>query len=293
MLKSFAIVSLAAAAAFAQSTGSKSLIPDGISPVCNTFLVALNADTQLSTCIAALTSALSAFAPGGNATVSASTVTGALTSISSSSISSSCPENLIGSKIAQFYTACSPELTSTPVADVVRLYDVLYSITPMQKAISSKDDSGKWCAMAATPAAGSSADALQAALYTQDGQNVIPNTSTFSSNNLPFLFINPSLDATALCTACTRNVLTAYINYESNVPYAPGLAKSQLLKTQSDLFAAVQEKCGSTFMDNEVKAAGGLSSGPKFLSAAAPSAELQSLMALLAGFATLAVTATF
>jgi uncharacterized membrane-anchored protein YitT (DUF2179 family) len=123
---------------------------------------------------------------------------------------------------------------------------------------------------------------------------IVPNMTTYHDTNLPFLFFSPTQDATTLCTACSRNVLTAYINFESDVPYAPGLNQSQLLDTQSALYNAIQSKCPSGFLNGAVQAAGGLSGGA-FTSGAVStvSSEYQSILALAMGVATLAVSIAF
>ena len=139
--------------------------------------------------------------------------------------------------------------------------------------------------------AGSSMDLahLLALLYTNNGAAlkrraevpaIVPNMTTFHDTNLPFLFFKPDLDATKLCTTCARNVLTAYINFESNCPYAPGLGNSQLLDTQAALYNAVKDKCPDNFLTGALQAAGGLSSGFGSRSAAVSKAT--------SGFTTLA-----
>jgi len=316
MLKSVAIVSLLTSVAFAQSSSSANstanpLIPSGISQTCSDYLKSLNIDSTLSTCLSSLTTATSAFAPGSTSPSSAS-VTSALTSLCSDSVSGACPESLIRSKIAAFYTACTPELTTGKVPDVVRLYDVIYTMLPLKTAMCSKDDSGSWCVMAAATSTreddeinGESPSLAQllALLYTDnsgalkrraDVTAILPNMQTYHDTNLPFLFITPSLDATKLCTTCTRNVLTAYINFESNVPHGPGLSNSQILNTQPDLYSAIQTKCPSGFLSGAVQAAGGLSGGI-FSSAAISTvgAEYQSILAMAMGVATLAVSLPF
>ena len=127
-----------------------------------------------------------------------------------------------------------------------------------------------------------------------DSSAFLPNMTTYHDTNLPFIFFTPSLDATKLCTACSRNVLTAYINFESNVPYGPGLSQSQLLDTQSALYDAIQQKCPAGFLSGAVQAAGGLS-GPLLSSGAISTvgAEYQSILALTLGAATLAVSVAF
>lgn len=250
----------------------------------------LNADTEISKCTTALSGALSAFGPGASS-ASASAVASALTNLCSDSIETSCPPTLLAGAITDFYSACSAELTSSPNQGVVQTYDLIYTLSPFRKAVCSKGDDGNWCVASAAPIDGTTASTIQSALYTQTGDNIVPNTATFTTYNLPFLLIGG--DSANLCQTCTRNVLNAYIQHESSLPYAPGLGQSTLLSKQSALFAAVQEKCGASFMDNEVKAAGGLGTSNSILgnkSGAIPAShvELQSLVAAFAGFATLA-----
>lgn len=288
------------------------LIPSGISQACSTYLTSLNSDSTLARCLSTLTNATSAFAPGSS-TPSSASVTSALTSLCADSVSNACPESLIRTQITAFYTACTAELTTNKVSDVIRIYDVLYTIPPLRTSICSKDDNGAWCVMAATTTtreigdtvAGDSSSPslaqLLALLYTDnsgalkrraDVTAILPNMTTYHDTNLPFIFFTPDLDATKLCTACSRNVLTAYMNFESNVPYGPGLSQSQLLDTQSALYSAVQSKCPSGFLSGAVQAAGGLSSGGLFSSGAISTvgAEYQSILALAMGAATLAVS---
>lgn len=150
----------------------------------------------------------------------------------------------------------------------------------------------------------SSLSQLLALLYTDksgalkrraDATGILPNMTTYHDTNLPFIFFTPNLDATKLCTACSRNVLTAYINFESNVPYGPGLSQSQLLDTQSALYSAIQDKCPAGFLSGAVQAAGGLSGGLFSSSGAIStvSVEYQSILALAMGAATLAVSVAF
>jgi hypothetical protein len=205
-------------------------------------------------------------------------------------------------------------LTTSKVSDVVRLYDVIYTMLPLRTSMCSKDDSGSWCVMAATTTTREVDDTvtgesptlslpqLLASLYTNsagalkrraDVTAILPNMQTYHDTNLPFLFITSSLDKTKLCVTCTRNVLTAYINFESNVPYGPGLSNSQILNTQPGLYSAIQATCPSGFLSGAVQAAGGLSGG--LLSGAIPTvgAEYQSILAMAIGVATLAVSLPF
>jgi len=323
MFKTLAIVSILTSAVLAQnSTASAStatstanpLIPSGISQTCSTFLTSLDNDPTLASCLSSLSSATSAFAPGTTSTPSSASVTAALNNLCADAVTNACPESLIRSQITAFYTACPAELTTGRVDEVVEIYDVLYTLLPMQTSVCSKDDSADWCVMAATTTTRDVEDAvsggstvglaqLLALLYTDNSaalkrraetSAIVPNITTYHDTNLPFLFFTPSQDATTLCTSCSRNVLTAYINFESNVPYAPGLNNSLLLDTQSALYSAIQSKCPSGFLSGAVQAAGGLSGG--ILSSGAVSTispQYQSILALAMGVATLAVSVVF
>ncbi|CAA7262026.1 unnamed protein product [Cyclocybe aegerita] len=319
MFKTFAIVSVLTSAAFAQSSSSSAAaatstanpyIPTGISQSCTTFLNELNTDSSLTSCLSALSTATSPFAPGSTVSPTEGTVKTALQSLCSDSIDTVCSENLIRSKIASFYTACAQELTTNQVPDVIRTYDVLYTLSPMRTSACSKSDDGSWCVMAKTVSTSEVSEAvsssstlglsqLLALLYTNNGSAlkrraqvsaIVPNMTTYHDSNLPFLFFNPTLDAEALCTSCTRSVLTAYINFESNIPYAPGLSSSQLLDTQSALYNAITEKCPANFLNNAVQAAGGISQGGLFSGAVSTLPEHRSLISLALGAATLAAS---
>lgn len=250
--------------AFAQA--SSPLIPSGISQACTDFLNKLNNDKSLSDCTAALVNATSAYAPGSNAATnsSAAKVGSALGGLCTSTIDDTCPDNLFGDKITSFYSACSAELTSNPNADVIRNYDVVYSMIPYRKAVCSKDDAGNYCSTQSKLPDSTDQSLIQKTLaLPSTSAGMLPNATTFSNLGLPFLFIQKSAPSSSLCTSCTRKVLNAYLNFESEIPYAPGLGKSPLLSTQVDLYNSVQSTCGSSFLSEAgvVKAAGGLSGG--------------------------------
>lgn len=115
---------------------------------------------------------------------------------------------------------------------------------------------------------------------------LIPNLTMYAQTNLPFDFITPTLNATELCVPCTRTILTAYMTFESNVPYGPGFNNSQILANQSALYSAIQSKCPTGFLSGAVAAAGGLSG-----SSAVPTygAGYQRMIALAMGVVTLIV----
>ena len=216
---------------------------------------------------------------------------------------------------------------TAPNQAVVKIYDALYTLKPLKDAICVKNESGRYCVIdptvSATTVTSSSASSAAPAASPPTGNNTTaparrsdgsslqgreykykidrrapgdtpaysPNESTWTQNNVAFLLLKPSLSATLLCTTCTRGILGAWITFESEAPYAPGLAQSTLLSGQPELYNAVVNKCGASFLSGTVQAAGGLSDGGPLgqssTSAARPiSGEmLSSLAVVLASFA--------
>lgn len=178
----------------------------------------------------------------------------------------------------------------------------------MRTSICSKDDTGSWCVLSSPKSAkeqvgSSTLTDILSTLYIKAGgalrrrgpqDAIIPNLATYHDKNLPFLYYNADLDATTLCTTCARQVLTAYMSFESSIAYAPGLSSSQLLGKQAALLNAVKDKCPSGFLNGAVQAAGGLSAG--ILSGAAQAAinaEQQAMIAFAMGAATLVTSYVF
>ncbi|KAG6889684.1 hypothetical protein C0995_015432 [Termitomyces sp. Mi166 len=279
MFRSLAIVSLATTAAMAQL-----VIPSGISDGCSSFLTSLNTNASFTTCFSALSSATSDYTPGSAAATSPSTakIGSTLGNLCSSSVTASCPESLIRSKLTDFYSACSAELTSNRNEDVLSIYDVLYTILPFRTATCAQDDSGNYCATKSKlPSSGQTAAQIQAALMSSSSS---PNFNTFGTNSIPFMFLSPSLASSDLCNVCTRNIMTAYLNFEAKVPYAPGLSNSLLLKSQTDLYSSIVSNCGSTFLSGAgVQAAGGLSGGTLHSGAVSAVAKSQGIIAVALG----------
>jgi hypothetical protein len=290
---------------FVQATNDSSvnpLIPNGISQNCTTFLIALNADISLNSCLSTLTNITSAFAPGAT-TPTSSDVTSTLTNLCADSATSACPESLIRTQITAFYSACPAELTTGAVQAVRTIYEVLYVLLPLQESICSKDSSGNWCASGPTTTTRDfDEDALSiseilALLYiktdngalTRRGAAIVPNLDAIVEENSQFLFYTANLSQSQMCTPCLRAVLTSYINFESNVPLAYEMNSSMLLGSQSALYNAVQSKCPANFLSGAVEAAGGLSGGT---SSAIPTygTEYQRVLALVMGAVTLAIS---
>ncbi|KAG6820257.1 hypothetical protein H0H93_003265 [Arthromyces matolae] len=209
MLRSLAIVSVATTAALAALT-----IPSDISSGCSSFLTDLNTNSSFTTCFSSLSSATSDFTPGSAAATSPSSakVGSTLSTFCSSQVAASCPESLIRSKLTDFYTACTTELTSNINDDVLSVYDIFYTILPFRTASCAQDDSGNYCATQAKISSGQTASQIQQVLADSSSS---PNLDTFASNNIPFLFLEPSEASSDLCNVCTRNVLTAYLNFDS------------------------------------------------------------------------------
>ncbi|KAF5353292.1 hypothetical protein D9756_007961 [Leucocoprinus leucothites] len=312
-MKTWAVLSLFASLALAQSSSygaatpsasADPMVPTGLSTECQTFIDSFNKDDSLTTCTKSLISATQNFGPGGSAgsTPTTAEVTSAVNNICTGSASTACPDSLIRGKLGDFYAACSKELTSDPNNKLREIYDVLYALTPLKQAICSKSDSGDYCVLGSAKSVSSGVDLnkVQEALsyaptdgssYARRAEAVVAaNLTTFHDNNLPFLLISGSLDTSALCTPCTRNILTSYFNYESDVPYAPGLTNSKLLSGQNALVGNIQEKCGANFLNGAVQAAGGIKSGTLGSNAAPEvNSRFASVTAVVAGGLTLAI----
>ncbi|TNY19011.1 hypothetical protein DMC30DRAFT_354596 [Rhodotorula diobovata] len=86
--------------------------------------------------------------------------------------------------------------------------------------------------------------------------SILPNAATWSTTSLPFLFLSPNMSSSLLCSSCTKSILSAYVAWESRMPYALGLANSPLLSGQGDLWTATGEKCGGGFLESVAKQAG-------------------------------------
>ncbi|KIO05811.1 hypothetical protein M404DRAFT_504481 [Pisolithus tinctorius Marx 270] len=276
-MRAFAILSVLLTAVLAQSS-SNPLIPQGISTSCTNYLTQLDS-SNFTTCTSPILSALAQYTPGGNASTSLSDINTALNNVCASSVTAGCPDNVISAQLSSFYAACTQELISSPNEDVKRIYDTMYALPPLRKAICAKDDSGKYCAAELNTHASGSVDVVtqgskpssmgQYLYTTQSGSTVtrrdssealIPNVTTYEDTNLVFLFLEPSTDSTTFCVSCTRNILTPFITFESNTPYAPGINNSLIMAGQTALYNSIQSTCGTNFLSGAVQAAGGLSS---------------------------------
>lgn len=96
----------------------------------------------------------------------------------------------------------------------------------------------------------------QAGVQSFSVPSILPNAATWSTTSLPFLFLSPNMSSSLLCSSCTKSILSAYVAWESRMPYALGLANSPLLSGQGDLWIATGEKCGGGFLESVAKQAG-------------------------------------
>jgi hypothetical protein len=181
------------------------------------------------------------------------------------------------------------------------MYEVFYSILPLQQSICSKDDSGNYCVKGPSTTTRDfdeddsfSISDILALLYTKTDNGAltrrdeatVPNMAAISANNSMFLFFTPNLSSAQLCVTCLRLIMTAYINFESDIPFAYPLSNSILLSGQLALYTAVQSNCPANFLSGAVTAAGGLSGSS---SSAIPtySAGYQRIIALVVGAVTM------
>jgi hypothetical protein len=278
-MKSLAIISIVAATALAQSAQQhiSPLIPAGISEGCKNTLAGFDSDPSLQSCTASIISATQDYVSGGKA-MTASGLTSALDKLCSQS---TCADSTIRTVLASFYQNCPDELTGqNPNKDVISLYETFYSMMPFRTAACTKADDGTYCA-ASMGAKGSNGagKTLLASTFNPadleitskpqqqqrraDGDNTIHqvNGAAFAANNVLFLFMDPNANSSVMCTSCMRNVMTSYINFESNVPYAPAKSNSMLFSGQTNMYNAVQKTCGTNFLNSAVQAAGGIGSG--------------------------------
>lgn len=203
--------------------------------------------------------ATQAFAPGSSSS------TPSASNLATICAATACPDTTLRSILTSFAGACPDEITSD--SSVITLYDIIYLLSPMTTALCSKGDSGSYCALSATTTSSSSSAAASVVAAAADTQKYISNdgtlnSTTFTTDNVPFMFLQSGL-ASSQCTACTRNIMTSYINWESNCPYAPSLSNSVLLNGQTKLYNAITGVCGTSFLSGVVQAAGGLGTGSK------------------------------
>ncbi|KAH9920967.1 uncharacterized protein B0H18DRAFT_1023024 [Fomitopsis serialis] len=256
-MKSVAVFPILAVSALASSA----LIPTGISSSCSSFFESFDQDTSLASCVSPLIQATSQFGAGANSTANptSSAVSSALSSLCSAT---TCSSQTIREKLSNMYSSCAAELTAAN-KDVLRTYDVLYSIVPLQQAMCSKNSNGDYCVLAASSGNSSSSSGSNDAASSATGEKFSSISEYLYSDASPSVARRDSSQTTIsiLCTDCARNVMTAYIDFEGSVPYAPGIAASTLMSGQTALYKGIISTCGSSFMGGAAQAAGAISSG--------------------------------
>jgi len=275
------LVSLAVArSAFAQTTSP--YIPAGISSSCTAYLEALNSDSSIQTCLNTIVTATASFAPGVDISkISSSTLSSTLSALCAPG--TGCSSNVLRIQLTKFYAACAAELTgTTPVDDVVAIYDTLYTLYPLQHSVCALDDNQKYCLLDLGSVSQNStssstnstnllavtddsipADAAEAtsenlystlpkrSLSRRDAEaDFLVNLTTIEANNALYLFTSSSQPASVLCTTCTKNILAAYESFEEKTPNAVGIYNSQLLNGQVALWQGISDKCGQNFINS-------------------------------------------
>ncbi|GHJ88212.1 hypothetical protein NliqN6_4614 [Naganishia liquefaciens] len=83
-----------------------------------------------------------------------------------------------------------------------------------------------------------------------------PNTTTFRTTSLTYLFLQPNMSSSILCTTCTKNVMASYVAWEANNPYGTGLGASPILGAQQALWESLGNTCGANFTEAITQLAG-------------------------------------
>lgn len=275
---SFAQSSATPSSSASASASTSSLIPTGISSGCSDFLLSLNSDPTLQACTAPLLSATQYYA---NATTVAkgnkaatSNVTDSATALKNSlgklcANSTGCQPSTIRSQLSKFWNSCGTELKSKN-EQVVALYDVLYLINPFHDAVCTTDDNNNFCILSIANNTAAKQATSKRSLLTDDAM-LMPqllerqdasetaqsiDTGAASQSNIAYLFLQPNSDKNLLCSSCSKNIMAAYITFETSIPYAIGLSNSDQLKGQSALYKAMQATCGQSFTTNVNQKAG-------------------------------------
>ncbi|KAL7410153.1 hypothetical protein BDY24DRAFT_344424, partial [Mrakia frigida] len=257
-------------------------IPTNLSSGCTTYLTSLNSDSTLAQCVTPLLTATTQAANANSSTA----LTQSLTSLCATT---ACDDTTIRTKLSQFYGACSVELNGAEgeYDETVReIYDLLYVVQPLRSVVCTKDETTKaFCVQSlsaalsanstSTTTTGTSTNATAFAAHhlSIEGPSVAsfskrssssnqlvsradstdtttyPNSTTYKTTNLPYLFLQPTSPLSALCSSCAKAVFTAYAEWEYRTPYALGLSASPILGGQAALWKGAQETCGATWVN--------------------------------------------
>lgn len=149
-----------------------------------------------------------------------------------------------------------------PPSLYVQISSVARRLLRRQWSSGAASSSSSSSAAAASPSSSSSSSNApvvslnEAGVHAFDVPSILPDAQTWSTSNLPFLFLSPTMPSSVLCSSCTKQILAAYVAWESRMPYALGLANSPLLSGQGDLWSGLGQVCGTGFLQAVTQQAG-------------------------------------
>jgi hypothetical protein len=279
-MKSFAVLS--ATLVLVQVAVAQN-IPTGISSTCTSFLQAFDSNADIKAAVGPINEALSAFSADKYSSATQQQLESALSATCGASFS----ESAFKQQLQDFATDCADDLTGPNAnRDVQEVYDRVYSLPALRRAICAKDDKGGWCA--ANLPSGSSSDINM-------GNSADPDAAVstmFDGTDLAFLFVDSDASKDTLCVPCTRSIILAYTSWEAANPYALGLSKSRILGGQPDLWNGIKTTCGNSFLTTQSGNSGpinvggslGMGSAANTASHHAPSAAFGTLALAVAAF---------
>lgn len=98
-------------------------------------------------------------------------------------------------------------------AEVLALYDILYTLKPLRAVICNKDPSTQqYCVMQSSTVGNNSLTIPDNSAQ----QPISSELNQFGTNNLPFFFLGPNSPSSVLCSQCTKYVLN-----QSNLSLVP------------------------------------------------------------------------
>jgi hypothetical protein len=119
-----------------------------------------------------------------------------------------------------------------------------------------------------------------------------PNTTTYRTTSLSYLFLQPNMSASILCTTCTKNVMASYVAWEANNPYGTGLGASPILGAQQALWESLGATCGANFTTAITQLAGVLTANSSAVLASGAGAQAVSMGGWMGLAAVVSVVAT-
>ncbi|KAJ9103598.1 hypothetical protein QFC20_004754 [Naganishia adeliensis] len=120
-----------------------------------------------------------------------------------------------------------------------------------------------------------------------------PNTTTYRTTSLSYLFLQPNMSSSILCTTCTKNVMASYVAWEANNPYGTGLGASPILGAQQALWESLGATCGQNFTTAITQLAGVLTANSSAVLASGAGAQAVSMGGWMGLAAVVSVVATW